>query len=68
MVKARRRSTKTVFGFEANMPVPRAYNAFSADELREALGSEKEQVNLIQKYVFDPDSWQELFDELRRNQ
>ncbi|KAJ1856233.1 hypothetical protein GGH12_002801 [Coemansia sp. RSA 1822] len=68
MVKARRRSTKTVFGFEADMPVPRAYNAFSTDELREALGSEKEQVNLIQKYVFDPDSWQELFDELRRNQ
>ncbi|KAJ2351343.1 hypothetical protein H4S02_013636, partial [Coemansia sp. RSA 2611] len=68
MVKARRRSTKTVFGFEAGMPVPRAYNAFSVDELRDALGSEKDQVNLIQKYVYDPDSWMELFEESQKNQ
>ncbi|KAJ2455623.1 hypothetical protein EV183_000722 [Coemansia sp. RSA 2336] len=68
MVKARRRSTKTVFGFEADMPVPRAYNAFSVDELRESLANEKSQVELIQKYVFDPDSWMELFEESQKNQ
>ncbi|KAJ2001534.1 hypothetical protein GGI04_001145 [Coemansia thaxteri] len=67
MMKARRKSTKSVFGFEADMPVPRAYNAFSVDELRDALGSEQEQVKLIQSFVFDPDSWLELFSETQKN-
>ncbi|KAI8323815.1 hypothetical protein GQ54DRAFT_257638 [Martensiomyces pterosporus] len=67
MMKARRRSTKTVFGFEADMPVPRAYTTFSVDELRDALGSEQEQVKLIQTYIFDPESWKELFTESLKN-
>ncbi|KAJ2833420.1 hypothetical protein GGI24_000862 [Coemansia furcata] len=67
MMKARRKSTKALFGFESDMPVLRAYNAFSGDELRDALSSEQDQVKLIQAYVFDPDSWLELFSESQKN-
>ncbi|KAI9506283.1 hypothetical protein BX070DRAFT_232421 [Coemansia spiralis] len=49
------------------MPTPRAYNAFTVDELRDALGSEEDQVKLIQTYVFDQESWLELFSESRKN-
>ncbi|KAJ2785972.1 hypothetical protein H4R18_000187 [Coemansia javaensis] len=66
-MKVRRRSVKPVFGFEAGMAVPRAYNAFTADELRSALGSEQDQVRLIQTCVFDPDVWLELFSEQQKN-
>ncbi|ORX66839.1 hypothetical protein DL89DRAFT_60665 [Linderina pennispora] len=67
MTKTRRRSTKTVFGFEAGMPVPRAYTMFGTDELQAALGSEQDQVKLVQTYLFDPESWQELFNESQKN-
>ncbi|KAJ2615154.1 hypothetical protein H4S08_001387 [Coemansia sp. RSA 1365] len=67
MVKTRRRSTKSLFGFEADMPVPRAYNAFTIDDLRDALGSEQDQFKLIQSYIFDPDSWLELLTETQKN-
>ncbi|KAJ1893971.1 hypothetical protein LPJ66_005460 [Kickxella alabastrina] len=67
MMKARRRSTKTVFGFEADMPVPRAYNTFTEDELRNALGSEQDQIRLIQTCVFDPDVWADIFAESQKN-
>ncbi|KAJ2757951.1 hypothetical protein IWQ56_006133 [Coemansia nantahalensis] len=67
MMKARRPSSKAVFGFDADMPVPRAYNAFTADELRDALGSEQDQVKLIQSCIHDPDVWLELFEELQKN-
>ncbi|KAJ2842501.1 hypothetical protein J3B02_005558 [Coemansia erecta] len=67
MMKARRRSTKTVFGFEADMPVPRAYNTFTEDDLRNALGSEQELVKLIQTCIFDPDVWIEQFGESQKN-
>ncbi|KAJ2723717.1 hypothetical protein GGI07_002426 [Coemansia sp. Benny D115] len=66
-MKARRRSTKTVFGFAEDMPVPRAYNPFTEDELRAALGSEQEQVQLIENYVFDSDAWSEVFSESKKN-
>ncbi|KAJ1719305.1 hypothetical protein LPJ53_005913 [Coemansia erecta] len=66
-MKARRRSTKNVFGFEADMPLPRAYNAFSEDDLRSALGSEQEQAKLVQTSIFDPDAWQTLFNESQKN-
>ncbi|KAJ2365002.1 hypothetical protein IW150_006332, partial [Coemansia sp. RSA 2607] len=66
-MKARRRSTKTVFGFEADMPVPRAYNAFSEDDLRSALGSESDQAKLVQTSIFDPDVWKALFTESQKN-
>ncbi|KAJ2486973.1 hypothetical protein IWW47_005465, partial [Coemansia sp. RSA 2052] len=49
------------------MPVLRAYNAFSVDELRDALSSEQDQVKLIQAYVFEPDAWLELFSESQKN-
>ncbi|KAJ1893987.1 hypothetical protein LPJ66_005448 [Kickxella alabastrina] len=67
MMKARRRSTKTVFGFEADMPVPRAYNTFTEDELRNALSSEQDQIHLIQTCVFDPDVWADIFAESQKN-
>ncbi|KAJ2383491.1 hypothetical protein GGI23_007130, partial [Coemansia sp. RSA 2559] len=67
MMKARRRSAKSLFGFESDMPAPRAYNVFSADQLRDALGSEEDQARLIRSYVFDQDAWMELFSESRKN-
>ncbi|KAJ1933752.1 hypothetical protein EC988_009018, partial [Linderina pennispora] len=49
------------------MPVPRAYTMFGTDELQAALGSEQDQVKLVQTYLFDPESWQELFNESQKN-
>ncbi|KAJ1945619.1 hypothetical protein FBU59_002254 [Linderina macrospora] len=67
MTKTRRRSTKTVFGFDAGMPVPRAYTMFGSDELQAALGNEQDQAKLVQTYLFDPETWQELFSESQKN-
>ncbi|KAJ2547336.1 hypothetical protein EV175_005261 [Coemansia sp. RSA 1933] len=67
MMKARRRSAKSLFGFEADMTAPRAYNAFTVEQLRDALGSEEEHARLIRSYVFDQDAWMELFSESRKN-
>lgn len=69
MMKARRRTAKNnnLFGFEADMAVLRTYNPFSPDELRQALGSEQEQIELIKTCVFDPDSWLEIFSESQKN-